>query len=318
MTTAPDASAPGRTPAPVPEQSLETGVRVRVPASSANLGPGFDVLAVALDLSLEVVAVPFAGRRIVAAGEGAGELAEDDDNLIWRALVAFCDAHGVVVPDVTLHCDNHIPLERGLGSSSAAAVAGLVLARRLTGVAVGDATLIDHAAELEGHPDNAAAAVLGGVVVAGPGPARRFEPSRSLRPVVCIPTRRASTVAARGLLPAAVDLPTMVDATRGTALVLAGLTGMTAWDPQAMVDAVHEPPRLAAMPATRALVQAVRGAGHAACLSGSGPSVLVVVGRDAHDAVAQVRAIAGDGWLVQPLAWDRAGARIDAPVGAPR
>ena len=294
----------------------DRSVRVRVPASSANLGPGFDVLAAAIDLMLDVTAVPFAGRRIIAAGEGADDLDDGDGNLIWRSVVAFCMSHGVDVPDVTLRCDNQIPLERGLGSSAAAAVAGLALARRLTGVRVGDQDLIDHATELEGHPDNAAAAVLGGLVVAGDGRARRFEPSRSLRPLVCIPAERSSTFVTRGLVPQQVALQTMVHAARGTALVLAGLTGMAAWDPSMMRDTVHEPPRLAAMAGSRRLVHAVRADRYAACLSGAGPSVLVVAAADDPAAVDRVTALAGAGWQVRGTAWDRAGARIDHAVGA--
>ncbi|HSK95681.1 MAG TPA: hypothetical protein VK891_03610, partial [Euzebyales bacterium] len=181
--------------------------KVRVPASSANLGPGFDVLAVALDLPLAVHATPHDGRRVVTSGLGAGELPDDDTNLVWRSVRAFCDVYGADVPDVTLHCENEIPLERGLGSSAAAAVAGLVLARSLTGVAVSDQDLIDLAAQLEGHADNAAAAVLGGLVVAGPtGRARRFDPVRTLRPLVGIPPQRSSTSATRGLVPSQVAL----------------------------------------------------------------------------------------------------------------
>lgn len=310
------ATGTGATPADAAAEvpDARAAARVRVPASSANLGPGFDVLAVAVDLTLQVTAVPFDGRRIVASGEGAEELDIGDTNLIWRALVAFCATHDVAVPDVTLRCDNQIPLERGLGSSAAAAVAGLALARRLTGVRVGNHDLIDHATALEGHPDNAAAAVLGGIVVAGDGPARRFEPSRSLRPIVCIPSERSSTAAARGLVPDHVPLQTMVQAARGTALVLAGLAGMAAWDPTAMRDAVHEPPRLAAMTGSRRLVDAVRAEGLAACLSGAGPSVLVVVAADDRTAVERVAVLAGAGWRVAGTAWNRAGARLDQPV----
>lgn len=309
MTAGPADGTAGRTAADGP-------VRVRVPASSANLGPGFDVLAVAVDLTLEVTAVPFGGRRIVASGEGADDLEDDDSNLIWRSVVVFCTTHGVDVPDVTLLCDNEIPLERGLGSSAAAAVAGLALARRLTSVRVGNHDLIDHATALEGHADNAAAAVLGGLVVAGDGPARRFEPSRSLRPIVCIPDERSSTSAARGLVPDQVALQTMVHAARGTALVLTGLAGIAAWDPTVMRDTVHEPPRLAAMTGSRRLVHAVRADGYAACLSGAGPSVLVVVAADDHAAIDRVTALAGADWRVVGAGWDRAGARVDHSVSA--
>ncbi len=291
---------------------------VRVPASSANLGPGFDVLAVALDLPLTVRAEPYDGRRVVTTGEGAADLPADDANLIWRAVQAFCAAYETPVPDVTIRCDNEIPLERGLGSSAAAAVAGIALARQLTGVAVADQDLVDLATRMEGHPDNAAAAVLGGLVVAGPtGRARRFDPARNLRPIACIPRQRSSTTVARGLVPRSVPLATMVDTVRHTALVLAGLSGMAAWDPTTMTDAVHEPPRLAELPGSRRLVDAARQAGHGACLSGAGPSVLVVISGDDHETLEWLGTVAGDGWRVVPLRWDRAGARLDNSVATP-
>jgi homoserine kinase len=298
----------------MPSQDAEAGtlVTVRVPASSANLGPGFDVLAVALDLALVVHARPYDGHRVVAVGEGAGEVPDGDGNLIWRSVRAFCDVYGAEVPDVTLHCENHIPLARGLGSSSAAAVAGLVLARTLTGMSVADQDIIDIATQLEGHADNAAAAVLGGLVVAGPtGRARRFEPTRSLRPVVCIPPDRSSTDETRGLVPSEVSLETMVGTARRTALVLAGLAGVAAWDPATMVDEVHEPPRLRAMTATGDVIAAARAAGYGACLSGAGPTVLVLADSEDTEVEAMLTAAAGDEWRVEPLQWDRAGARSD-------
>lgn len=292
-------------------------VTVRVPASSANLGPGFDVLAVALDLALVVHAHPHDGRRVVAAGEGAGEVPDDDRNLIWQSVRAFCDVFGAQVPEVTLHCDNHIPLARGLGSSSAAAVAGLVLARALTDMSVADQDIIDIATQLEGHADNAAAAVLGGLVVAGPtGRARRFEPTRSLRPIVCIPPERSSTKETRGLVPSEVSLETMVGTVRRTALVLAGLAGLAAWDPAAMADEVHEPPRLRTMAGSRDVLAAARAAGYGACLSGAGPTVLVLADSDDTGVEATLRAATGDDWRVEPLHWDRAGARRDHEVSA--
>jgi homoserine kinase len=265
-----------------------------------------------LDLPLVVQATPYDGRRVVAGGEGAGEVPDDDSNLIWQSVRAFCDVYATEAPDVTLHCDTEIPLERGLGSSSAAAVAGLALARELTQVAVRDQDLIELAAQLEGHADNAAAAVLGGLVVAGPtGRARRFEPSGGLRPIIGIPPERSSTSVTRGLLPSEVSLETMVNTVRRTALVLAGLTGASAWDPSTMVDEVHEPPRLAAMEASRRLLTAARSAGYGACLSGAGPSVLVLAGADDTDAIGRLREIGGEDWRIEALHWDRAGARSD-------
>lgn len=283
---------------------------VRVPASSANLGPGFDAFAVALDVHLTAETVARQERRVLAEGEGAKELPDDDGNLVWRAFVAGCRAAGAAVPDVSLRTRNAIPLERGLGSSAAAAVAGVALARAATGAALGDQALVDLAAELEGHPDNAAAAVLGGLVVCAAGTAHRLQPTDALQPVVCVPDGRQATQAARALLPAQVGLADAAANGARAAVVLAGLAGALAFDPAAMTDVLHEPARLDAMRPTGLLVSALREAGIGACLSGAGPGVLAVVPRGERAALAAVERAATDGWQVLPLRWDRAGATV--------
>ncbi|MFO8076943.1 MAG: homoserine kinase [Egibacteraceae bacterium] len=289
-------------------------VGVEVPASTANLGPGFDTLAAAVDLRLTAWTTDREDRRVIAAGEGAEELPSDDDNLVWQALLAYCERFDAAVPEVSLRAHSAIPLERGLGSSSAAAVAGVALARALTRAGGSDQDLIDLAGELEGHPDNAAAAVIGGVVAVVDGRAHRFEPSPGLRPVVCIPTERQSTSDARGLLPAVVPFAEAAATAGRAALTLAGLTGAAALRPEAMHDVLHEPARFEAMPDSGALVTRLREDGMAACLSGAGPSVLAVVGvRDAR-AAERVAALAGQGWQVHPAAWDRAGAAVCPPT----
>lgn len=282
---------------------------VEVPASSANLGPGFDALAVALDLTLVVEAVPDAGTRVLAEGLGAEELDGGEGNLIWRAFAAACRRGGADVPAISIRARNHIPLERGLGSSAAAAVAGAALARAVTGAGLSDDDLIALAAELEGHPDNAAAAVLGGLVVAVDGRSCRLEPTDRLRPVVCIPHARQSTEAARGMVPAQVPLADAAANGARAAVVLAGLCGAMAFEPAAMTDVLHEPARLAAMPETGRLVSALRAEGIGACLSGAGPSVLAVLPVDDESALGAVREAARDGWDVKPVRWHRAGAR---------
>ena len=295
-------------------------VRVSVPASSANLGPGFDALAVALDLPLSAWTVRRERRHVVTEGEGAGELPDGDSNLVWQALSAWCQRAAVAVPDVTLRIRSAIPLERGLGSSAAAAVAGATIARALVGGG-GDGEVVDLAATLEGHPDNAAAAVYGGLVACAGGRVVRLGVTDLLRPIVCLPEGRQSTAVARGLLPDTVPLAAAAANGARTALVLAGLAGAVAWDPGAMVDAIHEPARLAAMPATGRLVGALRAAGVGACLSGAGPSVLAVVASGDERGLATVRDAAGDGWRVLPLAWDRSGAvvvRPPEPADVPR
>lgn len=280
---------------------------VDVPASCANLGPGFDALAAAVDVYLQVRAVPFAGTRVTSAGEGAGELPGDERNLIWRALEAFCRWAGTDVPAVALAADNAIPLERGLGSSAAAAVAGLALGRALTGAPAASRDLIRLAAELEGHPDNAAAALLGGVVLCEGERVTRFEPSAALVPVLCVAEERQATEAARGLLPATVPLADAAANGARAAAVLAGLVGLAPLPAATMVDALHEPARLGAMAGSGRLVAALRGAGVPACLSGAGPSVLALV-TAAGPPVGQLAAVAGDGWTVRRAAWQRAGA----------
>ena len=288
--------------------TVDLPVTVEVPASSANLGPGFDTLAAALDLTLTVTATPRQQQRVVAGGLGADELPDDDSNLVWRGFAAYCARFGAATPDITLHSHNDIPLERGLGSSAAAAVAGVALAREVVQAGGSDSELVTIAAELEGHPDNAAAAMLGGVVVCADGLARRVEPAAHLKPVVCIPTARQATTVARGVLPKTVALADAAANAGRVAMVLAGLAGHLAWEPSVMHDVLHEPPRFGVMQPTGELVQRLRDKGLAACLSGAGPTVLAIVTIDDAGAVDIVRAAAGQDWDVRLVDWHRRGA----------
>ena len=292
-------------------------VTIEVPASSANLGPGFDALAAALDVALTVSTVDRQEQRVSTVGLGAGELPTDDGNLIWRGVTAYCRRFGVEVPDVSLRADNAIPLERGMGSSAAAAVAGVVIARAITG-AGSDADLIELAAELEGHPDNAAAALLGGIVVCAEGLARRLEPAATLRPVICVPQARQSTAAARGVLPDSIALADAAANGARTAMLLAGLCGALAWEPTTMRDVLHEPARFTVMTDSGRLVSQLRDEGVAACLSGAGPSVLAVVACDDTHVLDTITRSAGQGWDVRPVDWHRRGAsKVTATVSAP-
>ncbi len=300
-------------------------VGVQVPASSANLGPGFDAFAVALDLRLVAVTREREERRVVAEGEGTDELPADETNLVWRCLSAYCRHAGVTEPDVTLCVRNPIPLQRGLGSSAAAAVAGVTLGRALTGGGGTDDELIALVTEVEGHADNAAAALLGGLVVvastaSGERIVRRLEPTPRLCPVVCVPSTRQATTAARDLLPAALPTPEAAANAARAALVLAGLVGLTDWDPALLHDTLHEPPRLDAMGPmgeAGALVAGLRAAGLGACLSGAGPSVLALVEAGDREAIERVRTLAGDDVRVLPLGWDVAGAAVCPPTVLP-
>lgn len=287
-------------------------IGIEVPASAANIGPGFDAFAVALGLHLVAWTDDAGPRRVVCDGEGAQELPDDERNLVWRSFAAFCERAGVDVPDLSIVTRNAIPLERGLGSSAAAAVAGVCLARAATGVRAADADLIELAADLEGHADNAAAAVMGGVVVTEDGRARRLEPSRALAPVVFVPDGRQSTAASRATLPTTVPLAEAAASGARAALVLAGLTGGAAWDASVLRDVLHEPARLAAMPSTKVLVDRLRSAGIGACLSGSGPSVLAIADRSTPE-VDELTGLAGAGWRTLTPGWDRAGAAVCPP-----
>ncbi|MGH8900764.1 MAG: homoserine kinase [Egibacteraceae bacterium] len=311
-----------------------TTVEVRVPATSANLGPGFDAFGIALDVYFTVRVESREGRRVVPTGEGADDLSTGDDNLVWRALVRYCRRFNTDTPDVTLHAHNAIPVERGMGSSAAAAVAGVALGRALTKAGGRGQDLIDLAAEFEGHPDNAAAAFLGGLVVCHDGTATQLDPTDRLRPVLCVPTIRQSTGAARGVLPEAIQLHQAAANGARAAVVLAGLAGAMAFDPNAMRDVLHEPARFEVMPASGELVHTLRAAGIAACLSGAGPSVLAITetddrnaGRTAtartagdrsaayyQSALETIRAAAGRQFNLRMARWDRAGAMVSRRV----
>lgn len=282
---------PAAPPAPFRDDVLAA---VRVPATSANLGPGFDALGMALDLHLVVAAVPRGDVRVTTRGQGAGELAEGDDNLVWVSLVRFCETHDLDVPDVSLEVDNAIPLERGLGSSSSAIVAGLALGRLLTDAPVGDRDLVALADEIEGHPDNVAPAVLGGFVSATTGAdghlvVRRAQPDPSMVVVVAVPPSRQLTSEARAALPDALDRAHVVTQAGRAAHVAGALTGTWPVDPGASGDVLHEPGRLEVMAGSGELARAWRGAGLHAWLSGAGPAVAAAVRRG--DAAARERAV---------------------------
>ncbi|KJE22980.1 homoserine kinase [Frankia torreyi] len=335
-------------------------VRVRVPATSANLGPGFDAFGLALGLYDEVdVEVTASGLTVDVVGPD--EVAQDETHLVVRAIRATFDLLGRPQPGLALRCVNRIPHGRGLGSSAAAIVAGIVAAAALTRADLGPefeagaaanqgapgvarpgvpsdvtaaaiaagpgssapaeaAWMLRLAHDIEGHPDNVAAALSGGFTVAWQdvegARCLRVDPFAELRPVVFVPTVRQSTEASRGALPALVGLP---DAARtlGRAALLA-LT-MSAAEPagaaqrartlfSATEDLLHQPYRLPAAPATGELVARLRALGVPATLSGSGPSVLALaVGGE--QAAAAVGAASSE-FSVAPLSVDRLGAQV--------
>lgn len=286
---------------------------VRVPATTANLGPGYDAFGAALGVHLHAGTLPRADQteRVRTTGEGAADVAVDDDNLVWRSFVRFCDEHGTPVPDVALRVANDVPLERGLGSSSAAIVAGLALARVQTGIEVGDVELARLASTIEGHPDNVVPAVLGGLTASvedddGDLQIRRVQPSPRLRPVVLVPETRQSTTAARAVLPSTLPRTEVAQQAARAAHVLGALSGLWPVHPGAVGDLLHEPPRLDAMGPTGRVVAALRSQGLFAWLSGAGPAAAAAVANDADvrswDALGREH-----GFAVRELWWDLAG-----------
>lgn len=293
---------------------------VQVPATSANLGAGFDAFGLALDRYLAARSVPAAADRPRVNPLDGAEVPTGEDNLVWRSFVAACDAAEVAVPDVKLEVRSAIPLERGLGSSSAAIVAGLTLARAVAGLRLSDRELIVLADRLEGHPDNVAPAVLGGLVACartddGELIVRRINPATDVRPVALIPTRRQSTTAARAVLPGSLDRADVATQVARGGHVLAALTG--AWPVSAALtgDRLHEPARTAVMPEAGELLTRLRAAGVPAWLSGAGPTVAALVPASDGAAVDRLVGPVGDADVeVVPLEVELSGAR-DCPDG---
>lgn len=260
-----------------------------VSASSANLGPGFDSIGLALNLCDDVVVeTTESGLRVLVEGEGADSLARGPEHLVVRAVQRGLHAAGVGAPGLVVRCRNAIPHSRGLGSSAAAVVGGLAAANGLVAQTdsppLTDAQLIQLASESEGHPDNAAAAVLGGAVVswvdrAGVGPAFSAVPLRlhpRIRLFCAIPEVRSSTAETRVLLPAEVSHDDASFNVSRAALLVVALTDRPDLLLVATEDMLHQPQRAAAMPASTEYLRLLRRHKVAAALSGAGPSLIAL------------------------------------------
>jgi homoserine kinase len=297
-------------------------VTVAVPATSANLGPGFDALGLALELRDEVrVQLAADGEPAVTVevvGEGAATLPRDASHLVVRAALAAFEDVGVAAPRLRLHCTNRIPHGRGLGSSAAAVVAGVLAARALAGAVddEGRAAALAVSTAIEGHPDNAAAALLGGLTIAwdDDGPrAVRVDPSPRLRATVLVPDVELATTTARGLLPATVPHADAAHAAGRSALLVEALTRRPDLLLPATEDRLHQAQRAPAMPATADLVARLRAGGLAAVVSGAGPSVLVLSDGADSDGHAGIEGLLGSelsGWRVLPLRLADGGATL--------
>jgi homoserine kinase len=262
---------------------------IRVPATSANLGPGYDCAGLSLglydDLTVELIDSP--SLQIVVTGEGADSVPTDDSHLVIRSIARGFQEAGRDLPSMRLTCHNRIPHGRGLGSSSAAIVGGLALARELLpggGSVLPDRRMLEIATEIEGHPDNVAPAILGGLTIAWTptqedsrcAEAVRLTPNSRLQPVMAIPSNSLATEQARELLPQSV--PHAVAAANGAraALLVPALTSHPDLLFTATHDLLHQHFRRFAYPQAYALMMDLRGRGIPAMISGAGPSVIAL------------------------------------------
>ncbi len=299
-----------------------TSVRVEVPASSANLGPGFDSIGMALGVWDECVATVTEepGLVIVAQGEGEDSVPRDESHLVVRTMRRTWDEIGVAAPaGLRLTCTNRVPHGRGMGSSATAIVTGIVAAQALCrhragGIGTFDPAFTnDLAARLEGHPDNASASVFGGATLSWSDDPEQGTHTVSLTihpdvvPVVFAPEVQLSTAKARSVLPAHVRLGDAAANSGRAALLVHAL----AEAPDRLVDAtrdwLHQEPRRPSYPTSMALVDDLRAAGHAAVISGAGPSVLALA---IASAVDRVTAFGPPGWRVLTPGTPRGGARV--------
>ena len=295
-------------------------VTVRVPATSANLGPGFDTLGLALALydELTVTATTEPGVHVEVIGVGAGEVPTDETNLVVRSNKHTFDHYGLPMPGLALEAHNVIPHGRGLGSSGAAIVSGIMAAKGLLEgiVDIDSDALLTLATELEGHPDNVAPALFGGLTIAwttADGPkAKKLIVHRGVSPVVCVPAATMSTALARSLQPASVPHADAVFNVSRSALLIAALIQSPELLLEATEDKLHQNYRASAMPETDALIQVLRKNGLAAVVSGAGPSVLVLASDPSQRLVAAelVASHATTPWESLMLAVDFKGATV--------
>ncbi|MEU8363493.1 homoserine kinase [Nonomuraea sp. NPDC048882] len=295
-------------------------VAIRVPATSANLGPGYDALGLALNLHDEVRATlaDERGVHVTVEGEGAGEVDLGEGHLVVKAMRAAFGRMGVPQPEgIRLHCHNRIPHARGLGSSSAAVCAGILAARALADGELSDDDVYALATEMEGHPDNVAPCLAGGLTVAwfdhaGVPRMVKLAPDQRVRPVVVVPSTRLSTEAARGLLPKDVPHEDASFNAGRAALLIAALTQRP--EPGLLLaateDRLHQHYRAPAMRQSADLVERLRAVGVPAVVSGAGPTVLAFSTSDTQDLIAPE---VGNDWHIQQMDVDPVGADVQFP-----
>jgi len=272
-----------------------SSVRVRVPGSSANIGPGFDSVGLALGICDEYVATVTSqpGLSVDVEGEGAADVPRDERHLVCRSMLAAWEQLAVQAPaGLQLSCRNAVPHGRGLGSSATSIVAGLVAAQGLCDIATGlqrsdgsfDRTFTNNlAAALEGHPDNASASVFGGMTLSwaddlDPGQIHsvQLEVGEDVIPLVLVPPTQLLTATARAVLPAQVSHGAAARNSARVGLLVEAVTRRPDLLLAATRDWLHQEQRRASLPDSMALLDTLRGKGHAAVISGAGPSVLVL------------------------------------------
>jgi homoserine kinase len=302
-------------------------VSVKVPATTANLGPGFDTLGLALSLydELHVSVRSEPGVFVDVHGVGEGEVPTDESNLVVTAIAhTFADA-GYELPNLDLEAHNVIQHGRGLGSSGAAIVSGIMAAKGLLEgiVEIDSVGLLRLATEMEGHPDNVAPALFGGLTIAWVTPDgpqhKKLIVHRGVSPLVCVPETTMSTALARSLQPESVPHEDAIFNVSRSALLIAALIQSPELLLAATEDKLHQSYRASAMPETDALIQVLRKAGLAAVVSGAGPSLLVLCSDPAQrlEAAQLVADTAATPWQSLMLAVDFKGATvISHPVEA--
>jgi homoserine kinase len=275
---------------------------VRVPASSANLGPGFDALGMALGVYLTCRFRRSAELRICAAGRDAQSIPTGAENMIWQTAVTVAGNQGCQMPPIELDIHNDIPIGKGLGSSAAALTAGVVIADHVLSLGWKPSRVLDEAARLEGHPDNVAACTLGSIVASaidseGVARAVRLELPQRFGVGVVVPDFDLPTARARAVLPATYSREDAVFNVQRAALLMAALAAGATWAfPAALDDRFHQPYRVPLVPGLDQILK-LSAPGLLGCvLSGAGPSILVFYERGHEcvcDKVRQIFALHG-------------------------
>lgn len=280
---------------------------MKVPATVANLGPGFDCLGAAVGLYLTVSFTEAAHSELA----GRGRIRSLDHSYLYRGFSAAFGAAGKAVPPVRIEVAEDYPSARGLGASASAIVAGLAGARKLGGLQLSDRELASLAVQIEGHADNVLPALIGGLVLSIEGNWLRFEPTPEISPLILVARQSFKTEQARKAVPDEVFRADAVANAAATAALVAILTGRQPFDRliSAVQDRIHQPYRLPLMPASEELFEKLTARGIATALSGAGPSLIALVETARIDEAARTAAeLAPEGWTVVSPGWDLHGA----------